>query len=83
MLQQHLTRKIVNTDPSYLSFWSAEAVDLIDQVVHDRLGVEGPEKSWVPARSDVSVQECIDQANRLPQLIEVGVSCVCCSDAVV
>lgn len=28
-MQQHLTRKIVNTDVGYLSAWSSEALDLV------------------------------------------------------
>ncbi len=29
LMQQHLTRKIVNTDVGYLSAWSSEALDLV------------------------------------------------------
>lgn len=29
LMQQHLTRKIVNTDVGYLSAWSSDALDLV------------------------------------------------------
>lgn len=31
-LQQHLTRKTVNTDVAYLAMWSGEAAELIEEV---------------------------------------------------
>lgn len=35
LIQQHITRKIVNTDLGYLGVWSKEALDLIDDILSD------------------------------------------------
>jgi hypothetical protein len=35
LIQQHLTRKIVNTDVMYLAVWSQEALTLIDDILDD------------------------------------------------
>jgi|EP00624_Nannochloropsis_granulata_P007358 nuclear-control-of-ATPase protein 2 len=41
LIQQHLTRKIVNTDVMYLAVWSQEALTLIDDILDDDFETPG------------------------------------------
>lgn len=74
MIQQHLTKKIVNTDSNYLSAWSNEAYDLIDDVLNDALTVESLShnaRMIMPTRSDPDLEECLMRASRLKVKVEV------------
>jgi hypothetical protein len=74
-MQQHLTRKIINTDMEYLPVWTQEALDLVDDILHDSVGPDShkPERSWcLPGRSDVTLNECINRAAALKEQIAVS-----------
>lgn len=76
LIQQHLTRKIVNTDVGYLGAWSNEALDLIDDVLNDvvtsdRLALSS--SFMLPTRSDPDLKECMQRLALLKGKIEVSV----------
>lgn len=71
LIQQQLTKKIVNTDVMYLAVWSQEALTLIDDVLDDdfespgRLGMERsgrlllPTDASSPSSSASDLRECM------------------------
>ena len=71
LIQQHLTRKIVNTDVLYLQVWSHEALTLIDDILDDdfetpgRLGLDRsgrlllPTDASSPSSSASDLRECM------------------------
>ena len=74
IIQQHLTKKIVNTDANYLTAWSNEAFDLIDDVLNDALKLDRTlhtSRMIMPTRSDPDLEECLMRASRLKAKVEV------------
>ena len=76
LLQQQLTRKIVNTDVDYLGAWASESVDLIDDVLNDDFETSGDHMAlasaslMLPTRSDPDLNECLLRLSELKTKID-------------
>lgn len=88
LVQQHLSRKLVNTDVQYLGEWTAEALALIDDILSDdfespgRLEMRTSARQLLPASAQpgfvssvVALKECMARLTTLRTRISTRAAC--------